>query len=183
MIARGPITIGPCSSIDGSHQPPRNFLTTVDVWVQIYNIPVNYYEIDTMDYLASKIGHVLEIAYDPKASQKMAYIRAHIRLSLSRPALANRLLNLPSGGSVLIEFEYEKLRKRCFHCYQLTHERPFCPILNRKSGNGVKPESSAKPGDRIFTHYGLSVIFHRIGSLLDFSVCGEHPSPYATLLH
>lgn len=114
--------------------PPRNFLTTVDVWVQIYNIPVNYYMIDTTDYLASKICHVLEIAYDPKASQKMAYIRAHVRLSISRPALANKLLNLPSGGSVLIEFEYEKLRKRCCAsiAINLPMKDPFvlCLIVN-----------------------------------------------------
>ncbi|XP_056862299.1 uncharacterized protein LOC130509983 [Raphanus sativus] len=58
--------------------PPANFLSSVDVWVRIFHIPVNHYNIDTMNFLASKIGHVLEIAYDPKVSQKELYIRAQV---------------------------------------------------------------------------------------------------------
>ena len=69
-----------------------------------------------MDFLASKVGKVEEIAYDLKASQKEAYIRALVRLDIANPAIAIKPLNLPSGGRVIIEFEYEKLRKRCFHC-------------------------------------------------------------------
>ena len=113
--------------------PPVNFLTTVDVWVRIRNIPMNHYRIETIDFLASKIGHVVEIAYDPKASQKEAYIRALVRLNIANPAIAIKPLNLPSGGRVIIEFEYEKLRKRCFHCQRLTHERPSCPFVTKKA--------------------------------------------------
>ena len=32
----------------------------------------------------------------------------------------------------MIEFDYEKLRKCCFHCLRLTHERPDCPYLQEK---------------------------------------------------
>ncbi|CAN7082983.1 unnamed protein product [Brassica oleracea var. botrytis] len=55
---------------------PKNFLSTVDVWVRIHHIPMNYYTLDTMDFLARKIGKVIEIAYDPNVSQKDAFIRA-----------------------------------------------------------------------------------------------------------
>ncbi|XP_013624281.1 PREDICTED: uncharacterized protein At4g02000-like [Brassica oleracea var. oleracea] len=109
--------------------PPANFLTTVDVWIRIRKIPVNHYRLETMEFLASKVGRVLEIAYDPKASQKEDYIRAQVRLEIAHPAIAIKPLNLPKGGRVVIEFEYEKLRKRCFHCQRLTHERPSCPFI------------------------------------------------------
>ncbi|XP_018448825.1 uncharacterized protein LOC108820375 [Raphanus sativus] len=112
--------------------PPANFLTTVDVWVRIRHIPMNHYRIETMDFLASKIGDVLEIAYDPKVSQKETYIRALVRLDIANPAIEFKPLNLPSGGRVIIEFEYEKLRKRCFHCHRLTHEKPSCPFVHQK---------------------------------------------------
>ncbi|XP_013679121.2 uncharacterized protein LOC106383587 [Brassica napus] len=85
-----------------------------------------------MDFLASKVSKVLEIAYDPKASQKEAYIRAQVRLDIANPEIAIKPLNLPKGGRVIIEFEYEKLRKRCFHCQRLTHERPSCPFLKNR---------------------------------------------------
>lgn len=91
-----------------------------------------------MHFLASKVGHVIEITYDPKVSQKVSYIIAHVRLDIANPAMDHILLNLPSWGLVMIEFEYEKLRKKCFHCLRLTHKRPFCPLLNRKAMGKVK---------------------------------------------
>ncbi|ESQ52135.1 hypothetical protein EUTSA_v10017646mg [Eutrema salsugineum] len=108
--------------------PPRDFLTMVDVWIQISKIPVNYYKLETMDFLADKVGKVIEIAYDPKASQKEAFIRAHVRLDIANPAICEKVLTLPTGEQVLIEYAYEKLRKRCFHCQRLTHERPAFAI-------------------------------------------------------
>ena len=48
--------------------PLKDFLTTVDVWVRISRIPMNHYRLETMDFLASKVGKVLEIVYDPKCS-------------------------------------------------------------------------------------------------------------------
>lgn len=124
--------------------PPKNFLSTVDVWVRIHHIPMNYYTLDTMDFLARKIGKVIEIAYDPNVSQKDAFIRAQVRLDIANPATARRVLNIPSGGQVMIEFEYEKLRKRCFHCLRLTHERPDCPMLRIKSPRAEASVNSSK---------------------------------------
>ncbi|XP_024004140.1 uncharacterized protein LOC18027239 [Eutrema salsugineum] len=120
--------------------PPRDFLTMVDVWIQISKIPVNYYKLETMDFLADKVGKVIEIAYDPKASQKEAFIRAHVRLDIANPAICEKVLTLPTGEQVLIEYAYEKLRKRCFHCQRLTHERPACPWTRKKA-----PPSKPRP--------------------------------------
>ncbi|KAJ4906450.1 hypothetical protein Rs2_10108 [Raphanus sativus] len=53
------------------------------------------------------------------------------------------MLNLPRGGSVLIEFEYEKLMKRCHHCYRLTHERPDCPVLHNRNKTPIVKKQSA----------------------------------------
>ncbi|CAA7036115.1 unnamed protein product [Microthlaspi erraticum] len=121
--------------------PPSDFLTTVDLWVRISRIPMNYYKIDTMNWLAERVGKVLEIAYDPKASQKETFIRALVRLNIANPAIASKMVNLPSGGQVVIEYKYEELRKHCFHCLRLTHERPMCPFLRSR----IPPSSAAKP--------------------------------------
>lgn len=49
--------------------PPEDFLCTLDIWICIRNIPVNHFTTDTMFRLASEIGEVKEIVYDPKVSQ------------------------------------------------------------------------------------------------------------------
>lgn len=45
---------------------------------------------------------------------------------------------------VVINYEYEKLRKRCFHCHYLTYEKFICPLL-RKLQNG-KTEQLPRSG-------------------------------------
>ena len=115
--------------------PPDDFLKTMDLWIRIRHIPVEFFTTDTMYRLASEVGKVDVIAYDPKVSQTKDYIRAKVCFNLDNPAKAFRRLNLKSGGTVNIEFEYEKIHKRCFHCLRLTHEKIRCPLLRR---GGVK---------------------------------------------
>lgn len=42
------------------------------------------------------------------------------------------LINLRKGGTTSVNFEYERVQKRCYECQRLTHERDFCPILINK---------------------------------------------------
>lgn len=58
--------------------PPASFLTSLDVWIRIRNIQVNYYTSDTMYAVTKKIGHVVELAYDPEVSQTTDYVRAKV---------------------------------------------------------------------------------------------------------
>ncbi|KAL0729422.1 hypothetical protein Bca4012_025515 [Brassica carinata] len=50
------------------------------------------------------------------------------------------------GKIVTIEYEYEKLHKRCFHCLRLTHEKIHCPMLRKGGPSGPKlaPAQSSK---------------------------------------
>ncbi|KAL0741865.1 hypothetical protein Bca4012_083378 [Brassica carinata] len=106
--------------------PPRDFLSTFEVWIRIRNIPINHFTYDTMHFLASKVGFVEEIAYDPKSSQKTEYIRAKVLFTTNNPAFETKNLTLPSGEIEVIKYEYEKIHKRCFNCFRLTHEKSAC---------------------------------------------------------
>ncbi|XP_013601493.1 uncharacterized protein At4g02000-like [Brassica napus] len=92
--------------------PPKDFLTSFEVWIHIRNIPVIYYTTDTMYELASKIGKVEEIAYDPKVSHKTEYVRAKITFNTESPALDAKNLIIPSDETVMIHYEYEKVHKK-----------------------------------------------------------------------
>ncbi|KAL0653064.1 hypothetical protein Bca4012_095755 [Brassica carinata] len=107
----------------------------MSLWIRIRNIPPIFYTAETMYKLASEVGKVEEIAYDPKIPQTKEYIRAMITFDVANPVKATRKLNVPSGRTVTIEFEYEKIHKRCFHCLRLTHEKIRCPLLRRGHGN------------------------------------------------
>ncbi|RID49698.1 hypothetical protein BRARA_H00479 [Brassica rapa] len=78
---------------------PDDFLKTMDLWIRIRHIPVEFFTTDTMYRLASEVGKVDVIAYDPKVSQTKDYIRAKVCFNLDNPAKAFRRLNLKSGGT------------------------------------------------------------------------------------
>lgn len=110
--------------------PPEDFLQSMFVWIRIRNIPVNFFTVETMFKLASEVGKVEEVAYDPKVSHTKDYVRALVLFDTNNPAKVARKLTV-KGGTVTIEFEYEKLQKRCFHCLRLTHEKLRCPYIRK----------------------------------------------------
>ena len=128
-----------------TESPPEDFLTKFAVWVRIRNIPCNFYMLDTMHMLAKAIGFVKEVAYDPKVSQKADFIRAQVIFDISKPARNEKVLNIPGGKSVYITYENEKLRKKCFHCLRLTHEKAQCPMLKKQHHAHRLPASAPKP--------------------------------------
>ncbi|XP_048632950.1 uncharacterized protein LOC125607159 [Brassica napus] len=111
--------------------PPEDFLQHMEIWIRIRHIPVNLFTTDTMYALAKEIGKVEEIAYDPKVSHTKDYIRAKVTFNVDNPAKATRKLTVSKESTVTIEYEFEKIHKRCFHCLRLTHEKIRCPLLKK----------------------------------------------------
>ncbi|KAJ4901649.1 hypothetical protein Rs2_15600 [Raphanus sativus] len=66
--------------------PPPYFLHYMEIWIRIKNIPMKFFTGDTMHRLASEIGHVELVAYDPKVSHTKDYIRALITFDSENPA-------------------------------------------------------------------------------------------------
>lgn len=130
-----------------TEDPPADFLRFMKIWIRIKYIPVNFFTTDTMFKLASEVGKVEEIAYDPKISHTKDYVRALITFDTENPARATRKLTVKKDGTtVTIEFEYERIHKRCFHCLRITHEKIRCPMLRR--GANPRVPSSAEPENK-----------------------------------
>ncbi|XP_013607937.1 uncharacterized protein LOC106422096 [Brassica napus] len=124
--------------------PPPDFLQTMQLWTRIRHIPINFYTSETMWKLAAEVGHMEEVAYDPKISQTKDYIRALVTFNTENPAKASRKLD--TGGEIVtIEFEYEKLHKRCFHCLRLPHEKLRCPLLRKNQNRGLAKTGEGGP--------------------------------------
>ncbi|KAG7549361.1 Reverse transcriptase domain [Arabidopsis thaliana x Arabidopsis arenosa] len=109
-------------------KPPDDYLMFLPVWVRVRNIPVNYYTEETIREVSSKVGKVLLVLFDPEKSQAQDYVRVRILLDVRNPLRNSKEVQLPTGEIVAITFDYERIRKRCFHCQRLTHEKNLCPF-------------------------------------------------------
>ena len=51
-------------------------------------------------------------------------------IDLQQPVRDTKSVNLAKGGSFNVDVEYERIRKKCFHCLRLSHEKEM-PFVER----------------------------------------------------
>lgn len=64
--------------------------------------------------------------------EEIAYIRANVTLKVDNAVLKAKNIIVLGGDITVITYEYEKLHKRCFSCFRLTHEKSRCPYSKKK---------------------------------------------------
>ncbi|XP_020871888.1 uncharacterized protein LOC110225900 [Arabidopsis lyrata subsp. lyrata] len=108
--------------------PPPDYLMFLPIWVRLRNLPVNYYTKDTIEDIAACVGKVLQVGLDLEKSQVQDYVRVQVLLNVSNPLRNSKEVQLPTGEIVIISFDYERVRKRCFNCQRLSHDKTRCPF-------------------------------------------------------
>lgn len=113
-------------------KPPDDYLQFIPIWVQIRNLPLNYYADKAITALGERLGEVKVVAFDPDKPQIQDFVRILVRFNVSRPLRKSMVVNLPEGGSTVVTFNYERIQKRCYECQRLNHEKDVCPLLVKK---------------------------------------------------
>lgn len=145
--------------------PPTDFLQKASVWIRLHKLPVNYLTLKTIRAVSNPIGHVKDIEFDPTKPHLQEYVRVRVIMDLQQPVRDSKLVNLPNGGSTTVDVEYERVRKKCFHCFRLSHEKQRCPLVKAQKNAGA---SAAEKGKAI----AISPVIHRqhnhdlVGSLM-----------------
>lgn len=103
-------------------KPPPDYLQTVNVWVQLRNMPVNHYTLESITAFGEFTGQVVEVAFDTTKPHNKNYVRVRVRFDVSKPLRGSKIVNLPSGDTVTILYDYERVQKRCYTCQMLIHE-------------------------------------------------------------
>jgi len=85
--------------------------------------------------IAQCVGKVLEVVFDTEKAQVQDYVRVRVLFPVANPLCNSKEVQLPTGELVLISFDYERIRKRCFHCQRLTHDKNRCSF---KSSSSIK---------------------------------------------
>lgn len=124
--------------------PPDNYLQFTPMWIQLWNLPINFYTKKAITALGELIGQVTEVAFDTDKPQIEEFVRVKVIFDISRALRRSKIVNLPNGGSAIIFYEYERVQKRCYACQRMTHEKDFCPFLIKK----IQDEEAARRDGR-----------------------------------
>ncbi|XP_018487666.1 uncharacterized protein LOC108858204 [Raphanus sativus] len=135
--------------------PPPNYLQTAAIWIRLHYLPANYLTLKTIDTVADGVVHVKVIEFDPDKPLLNDYIRMLVVLDLNQSLRDKKSLTLPGGRVEYVEVRYERVRKKCFHCMRLSHEKPRCPVLQgeRNKGKGLMGHKSQLPAQVTRQHH------------------------------
>ncbi|XP_010424570.1 PREDICTED: uncharacterized protein At4g02000-like [Camelina sativa] len=109
--------------------PREDFLTSIDLWVQIRGIPLPYVSDTTVRFIANTLGEVVALDFNEETTTQIAFIRVKIRVELTNRLRFFRKVRFESGERAMIGFEYEKLKKVCTNCCRFNHDLAHCPYL------------------------------------------------------
>lgn len=123
--------------------PPEDYLQYVPLWVQIRDIPVNFYTTQALYALGDLVGKTVMVAFDPSEPITQDFIRVLVNFNVANPLRTTKVVT-SKGKSSVVRFNYEKVQKRCFECQGLNHEKDLCPLVVRK-----RQEESRVRRDRV----------------------------------
>lgn len=71
----------------------------------------------------------MEVDFNEATSTQITFIRVWIRFGVTDSLRFFRRFSFRPGESVLICFQYERLRRLCSICFRMTNDRVHCPFL------------------------------------------------------
>ncbi|XP_010412866.1 PREDICTED: uncharacterized protein At4g02000-like [Camelina sativa] len=109
--------------------PELEFLTSIDMWVQIRGIPLPYVSEATARFIAKTIGEIVHLDFNEETSSQIAFIRVKIGIGITDHLRFLRKVRFESSEKAMIGFEYEKLKRICTNCSRINHDSSHCPYL------------------------------------------------------
>ncbi|GAA0139921.1 hypothetical protein LIER_01374 [Lithospermum erythrorhizon] len=100
-------------------------LESIPCWVQIWNLPLGYVDVDFVRAIGAHIGEVLEVDKRSIEQERGRYIRVKVRLDVNRPLKRGGLVPMQTQ-KVQVAYRYEKLCDVCLYCGMMGHEHHNC---------------------------------------------------------
>ncbi|XP_019092344.1 PREDICTED: uncharacterized protein At4g02000-like [Camelina sativa] len=82
--------------------PGEDFLTSIDLWVQIRGIPLPYVSNTTVRFIANTLGEVVALDFNDETTTQIAFIRVKIRFELTNRLRFFRKVRFETGERAMI---------------------------------------------------------------------------------
>lgn len=129
LLSEGPWTInGIILQLSPWHpffEPTFTKLTTAAIWIQLHNLPIEFWSGDTLETISSHLGRLLKIDDLTLSLTRTKYARICIELDLSKPLCKGFWLG-DDLHRVFIVVLYERLPTFCYSCGVIGHGSSSC---------------------------------------------------------
>lgn len=106
----------------------------IPVWIQLYIVPLEYWNVDGLSCLASAVGVSLFADAATEGKQRINYARICVELDASKPLVKEFEVDvfndsLEVAGTTTIKVFYQWRPQACGHCKVFGHSDDTCPYL------------------------------------------------------
>ena len=102
--------------------------SSVEVWVRLLELPVEFYELTILKKIGSTIGLVLRIDSHTINGERGRFTRICIQINVEKP-----LIKTVKIGKVVQAVQYEGINDICFTCGRIGHRKEGCPMIILRS--------------------------------------------------
>lgn len=104
-------------------QPSKIQISEAQLWVRVYDAPVDYMTATYAKAMAKKLGAL--VAFDPSLDFFGKYIRMKVEMNISKP-LKRGLAVVVGGEQLWLPLKYEGLPLFCYNCGMIGHTFKAC---------------------------------------------------------
>ncbi|KAF4358377.1 hypothetical protein G4B88_008537 [Cannabis sativa] len=106
-----------------------NSVDKINLWVQIPNLPHEYFSVDNGKLLGGLSGKVLKVELEEdKPFSWHLFLRVLVELNIENSLFLGCFFDLDSGIKRWLQFKYEKVGIFCYFCGRLGHQRKGCTL-------------------------------------------------------
>lgn len=125
--------------------------TSVQVWVHLYSLPLDYWQPESLSAIGNKLGHFVKISEATRRGKYTSFSRICVEMDLLG-ALPNEMILEVFDEEWVQVVDYEHVPLRCHKCHEHEHIFRDCPLNNTESKNkvivGKETDSFHKVGNR-----------------------------------
>ena len=105
-------------------KPSSANVSLIAVWIRLYQLPIELYEVDILRPIGEAIGKVLRIDSHTAMEARGKYARLCVQIDVNKPLVDTILI-----GKFEQAVSYEGIHKLCFICGRVGHRKEACPYV------------------------------------------------------
>ena len=111
-------------------------ITSIPIWVKFFNIPLEYWTVTSLGYIASVVGIPMHLDTLTENHSRLSFARICIEVDVNCTFPKSALLDLGNGKYSTIRIEYPWVPQNCAHCKIFGHSLVKCKGVKEKVNFG-----------------------------------------------
>ncbi|XP_074356269.1 uncharacterized protein LOC141695969 [Apium graveolens] len=116
-------------SLKANEDPQRVQLNTMDIWVQIYDLPNGMMSEKVFQSIGNSIGMFVKSDSNNIEGGWKPYVRIRVCMDVRKPIKRRMKIKREGGAWGWVNFKYERLSTLCFVCGTLGHSERDCEVV------------------------------------------------------